>query len=92
MKTKSLLGILITGILYLQVGVAMANAAINQFLTQATESIHSMSSTTTDFNASWIDDADVRFSGNDVDDSSLALRFQPRFMSKLTLKIESLRY
>ena len=81
MKTKSLFGILITGILYLQVGVAIANAAINQFLTQATESIHTMSPTT-DFNSSWIDDADVRFSGNDVDDYSLALRFQPRFMSE----------
>ena len=82
MNTNLFLAISMTGLLYLQADVVMANNAINRFLAQATESTQAMSMTPTNFNSSWIRDTDIRYSGHDVDDYSVALRFQPRFKSE----------
>ena len=59
-----------------------ANAAIDQFLAQAGASMQALPPAAASFESSWIGESDLRYSGNDVDDQSLALRFQPRFKSE----------
>lgn len=59
-----------------------ANAAIDQFLAQAGASMQALPPAAAGFEASWIGESELRYSGNEADDQSLALRFQPRFKSE----------
>lgn len=59
-----------------------ANDVIDQFLAQAGASMQALPIAAGDFESSWIGESDLRFSGNDVEEQSLALRVKPRFGSE----------
>lgn len=82
MKARSLCTFAAYCLLCLHSNAAWANAAIDQFLAQAGASMQALPLAATGFESSWIGETDLRYSGNDVDDQSLALRFQPRFKSE----------